>query len=113
MKKANNFLAGIKNINHSAKRYRGYFNMKPEFKKTILFAVIITFFTSSYVAFLNTVMMQGFLTDQFLINWLRIIPKTYLVILPFVLITGPLTKAIVDRIFRNGEQQNKKYTSKS
>jgi hypothetical protein len=75
--------------------------MKTELKKLIVFGVIIAFFTSAYTALLNTVMKQGFLTDHFLINWLSLIPKTYLLLLPFVLITGPAIRALVDRMFRN------------
>jgi Protein of unknown function (DUF2798) len=75
--------------------------MKTEFKKLIVFGVIIAFFTSAYAALLNTIMKQGFLTDHFFINWLSLVPKTYLFLLPFVLITGPLIKALVDRMFRN------------
>jgi len=74
--------------------------MKPELKKLIVFGVIITFFTSAYTTFLNTVIKQGFLTDDFLVNWLSLIPKTYLLLLPFVLITGRLTSVLVERIFR-------------
>jgi len=75
--------------------------MKTEFKKLIVFGVIIAFFTSAYASLLNTIMKQGFLTDHFFINWLNLIPKTYLLLLPFVLITGPLIRALVERIFRN------------
>ncbi len=75
--------------------------MKTEIKKLIVFGVIITFFTSAYAALLNIIMKQGFLTDHFFINWLSLIPKTYLFLLPFVLITGPLIRALVDRMFRN------------
>ena len=78
--------------------------MKTEFKKLIVFGVIISFFTSAYAAFLNTVMKQGFLTDHFLVNWLSLIPKTYLFLLPFVLITGPVIRALVDRMFRKGKE---------
>ncbi len=82
--------------------------MKTEIKKLIVFGIIIAFFTSAYAAFLNTVMRQGFLTDHFLFNWLRVIPKTYLFMLPFVLITGPLIRLLVDKIFRN-EKMNKQH----
>jgi hypothetical protein len=75
--------------------------MKIKTKKIIAFGVIITFFTSAYAAFLNTIMKQGFLSDHFLVNWLSLIPKTYLFLLPFVLTTGPITRALVDRMFRN------------
>ena len=78
--------------------------MKPELKKLIVFGVIITLFTSAYATFLNTVMKQGFFTDDFLVNWLSLIPKTYLLLLPFVLITGRLTSALVERMFRNGKR---------
>jgi len=78
--------------------------MKPELKKLIVFGVIITVFTTAYATFLNTVMKQGFLTDDFLVNWLRLIPKTYLLFLPFVLITGRITSVLVERIFSNGKR---------
>jgi len=78
--------------------------MKPELKKLIVFGIIITLFTSTYATFLNTVMKQGFLTDDFLVNWLSRIPKTYLIFLPFVLVTGRLTSALVERIFRNAKR---------
>jgi len=77
--------------------------MKTELKKLIAFGVIINFFTSAYAAFLNTIMKQGVLTDRFLVNWLGLIPKTYLLLLPFVLIAGPFTRALVDRMFRKGK----------
>ena len=75
--------------------------MNTTIKKTIVFGIIIAFFTSAYAALLNTIMKQGFLTDHFFINWLSLIPKTYLFILPFVLITGPVIRALVDKMFRN------------
>lgn len=75
--------------------------MKTEIKKLIVFGIIIAFFTSAYAAFLNTIMKQGFLTDHFFVNWLSLIPKTYLFLLPFVLIAGPVIRALVERMFRN------------
>lgn len=75
--------------------------MKTEFKKSIVSGVIISFLTSAYAAFLKTIMTQDFSTDHFLVNWLRQIPLIYLFILPFVLIMGPLVRALVDRLFRN------------
>ena len=78
--------------------------MKPELKKLIVFGVIITFFTSIYTAFLNTFMKQGFSTEHFIVNWSSLVPKTYLLLLPFVLITGRITSALVERMFRNGKR---------
>lgn len=75
--------------------------MKIERKKFIVFGVIISFFTSSYAAFLKTITTQGFFTDHFLVNWLRQIPKIYLLILPFVLIIAPVIRVWVDKMFRN------------
>ena len=75
--------------------------MKTSIKKVIVFGVIIAFFTSAYAALLNTIMKQGFLTDHFFINWVSQIPRTYLFLLPFVLITGPAIRALVERMFRN------------
>ena len=82
--------------------------MKTEFKKLIVFGIIIACFTSAYTAFLATVMKQGFLTEHFFYNWLRLVPRTYLLLLPFVLITGPVIRALVDRMFRNKTEGNKK-----
>jgi hypothetical protein len=76
-------------------------NMKRELKKLVVFGMIITLFTSAYTAFLNTVMKQGFSSDHFFINWLSLIPKTYLLLLPFVLITGRITSIWVNRMFRD------------
>ncbi|WP_419555731.1 DUF2798 domain-containing protein [Pollutibacter soli] len=81
--------------------------MKTEFKKLIVFGIIIAFFTSAYAAFLNTIMTQGFFTDHFFYNWLILVPRTYLLLLPFVLIMGPVIRALVDRMFRNGTERNK------
>ena len=82
--------------------------MKTEFKKAIVFGAIISFLTSCYASFLKTIMYQSFLSDHFLINWLKEIPKFYLFILPFVLITGPLVRMLVDRMFRNEKRTKQK-----
>lgn len=73
--------------------------MNREFKKLALFGIIIAVFTSTYVTFLGTGLKQGFFTDGFWINWLKLIPKAYIIVLPFILITGPLVRRLVDRIF--------------
>lgn len=77
--------------------------MKKELKKLIVFGVIIGFLTSVYTAFLNTIMRQDLLSDHFLANWLSLILKTYLFLLPFILVTGPVIRILVERIFRNGK----------
>jgi hypothetical protein len=73
--------------------------MKTALKKTIVSGVIITFFTSVYAAFLNTIMKQGFLTGHFWVNWVRLVPKIYVFLLPFVLIMGSVVRALVDKMF--------------
>jgi hypothetical protein len=75
--------------------------MKTAIKKAIVFGAIIAFVTSAYATLLNTIMKQGLLTDHFFVNWLGLIPRTYLFLFPFVLITGPIIRALVDRMFRN------------
>jgi hypothetical protein len=75
--------------------------MKGERKKLIVFGVIITFFTALYTAFLNTVTKAGLSDDHFFVNWMRLVPKTYFPMLPFVLVAGSITSALVKRIFRN------------
>ena len=73
--------------------------MNTEFKKLATFGFIISFLTSTYVTFLGTILKQGFATENFLENWISLIPKAYLAVLPFVLITGPLVRKLVERIF--------------
>ncbi|MFC5269871.1 DUF2798 domain-containing protein [Adhaeribacter terreus] len=62
--------------------------------------------TSAYGTFLVTLMKQDFLSDYFFVNWLSLIPKTYLLVLPFTLITGPMIRALVERMFRNEKIKN-------
>jgi hypothetical protein len=78
-------------------------NKKAETKKLVAFGVIISLFTSVYTTFLGTIIRQGFFTEDFFSNWLALLPKAYLAILPFVLITGPLVRNMVERIFKNAK----------
>jgi hypothetical protein len=80
--------------------------MKVEFKKKIVTRIIISFFTSVYAAFLNNLMKQEFFSVHFFINWLKLVPKIYVLLLPFVLITGPLLEGLVDRMFRSINQKS-------
>jgi len=73
--------------------------MSNEFKKLAVFGLIISLLTSTYVSFLGTIVRQGFGTDNFVYNWLSLVPKAYLAVLPFVLITGPLVRRFVDWLF--------------
>lgn len=81
--------------------------MNREFKKLVLFGMIITVFTSAYVTFLGTGMQQGFFTENFWSNWLKVIPKAYIVVLPFILVSGPLVRKLVDVLFGDHRKQNK------
>jgi hypothetical protein len=76
-----------------------YIPMNRELQKLIVFGAIIAVFTSAYVTFLDTGLKQGFFTDGFWLKWLTLIPKAYIIVLPFILITGPLVRKLVDRIF--------------
>lgn len=73
--------------------------MSKEFKKLAIFGIIISLLTSTYVTFLGTILKQGFATENFFSNWLNLIPKAYVAVLPFVLITGPLIRKLVDKLF--------------
>lgn len=73
--------------------------MKRELFKQILLGVIVVFFTSAYTAFLNTVMKQGFLTESFVMNWLKLTPKIYFLLLPFVLTVSLIVRKFVEKIF--------------
>ena len=74
--------------------------MSLEFKKLATFGFIISLLTSTYVTFIATLLKQGFLTEHFFSNWVTLIPKAYLAVLPFVLITGPLVRRLVEKIFK-------------
>lgn len=73
--------------------------MSEDFKKLAAFGLIIGVFTSTYVTFLGTGVKQVFFTENFYINWFSLIPKAYIVVTPFILITGPIVKKLVDRLF--------------
>jgi len=73
--------------------------MSRELKKLALFGVVISLLTSAYVTLLQTGIKQGFFSDGFWDDWLKTIPKAYLILLPFILITGPLVRKLVDIIF--------------
>jgi len=73
--------------------------MSNEFNKLAVFGLIISLLTSTYVSFLATIARQGFGTENFIDNWLGLVPKAYLAVLPFVLITGPLVRRFVDWMF--------------
>ena len=70
-----------------------------ELKKLAVFGAIIAALTSTFVTFIGTGLKQGFFTENFWLNWLKLMPKAYIIVLPFVLITGPLVRKLVDRIF--------------
>jgi hypothetical protein len=73
--------------------------MKTELKRMIAFGVIISLLTSTYATFLGTILKQGLFTVNFVSNWIALIPKAYLAMLPFVLLTGPLVTRIVNAVF--------------
>lgn len=73
--------------------------MTTEFKKLLAFGIIISLLTSTYVTLLGTIAKQGLFTQQFFLHWIMQIPKTYIYVLPFVLITGPIVRKSIDFIF--------------
>jgi hypothetical protein len=73
--------------------------MTTEFKKLLAFGIIISLLTSTYVSFPGTMARQGLFAQHFILNWIVQIPKTYLFVLPFVLLTGPLARKVIDYIF--------------
>lgn len=73
--------------------------MTTEFKKLLAFGIVISLLTSTYVTLLGTIARQGLHSDQFFMHWMSQIPKTYLYVLPFVLVTGPLVRKAIDVIF--------------
>ncbi len=74
--------------------------MTSEFKKLLAFGITISLLTSAYVTLLGTIAKQGLFSDQFIMNWISQIPKTYLLVLPFVLISGPLVRKLIDYSFQ-------------
>jgi len=79
--------------------------MKRELFKQIVLGAIVVFFTSAYTAFLNTIMKQGFLTENFFSNWLKLTPKIYILLLPFVLTVSFIVRKFVERIFSTRENK--------
>ncbi len=73
--------------------------MSTEFKKLAVFGLIISLLTSTYVSFLGTLVRQGFATENFVYNWLSLVPKAYPAVLPFVLVIGPLVRRFVEWLF--------------
>jgi hypothetical protein len=73
--------------------------MSNEFQRLAVFGIIISLLTSTYVSFLGTIFKQGFGTENFVYNWLSLVPKAYIAVLPFVLLTGPLVRRFVDWMF--------------
>ncbi len=80
--------------------------MKRELFKQLVLGAIVVFFTSAYTAFLNTIMKQGFLTENFLINWMKLTPKIYVLLLPFALPVSLIVKKFVEKIFSEKKQQD-------
>jgi hypothetical protein len=81
--------------------------MKIGFKKAIVTRLIISFFTSVYAAFLNILMKQEFFSAHFFIKWLKLVPRIYVLLLPFVLIVGPVVEFLVDKMFSVKKEKNK------
>lgn len=71
--------------------------MKLETKRLLLFGVLITMTTSLYVTFLGTWLTYG-IRPGFLSQWLRGVPRAYLVVLPYILLMGPLVQRLVHRL---------------
>jgi hypothetical protein len=63
--------------------------MSRELKKLSVFGIIIAAFTSFHVSFLGAGLNQGFFTHRFWSSSLQLIPKAHIIVLPFILITGP------------------------
>lgn len=71
--------------------------MKLETKRLLLFGVLITMTTSLYVTFLGTYLTYGF-QSGFLAKWLGSVPRAYVVVLPYILLMGPLVQRLVRRL---------------
>lgn len=66
-------------------------------KKKIAFALIMGIITTGIISFTLISINIGF-GDQFLRIWLRSWSLAYMVVIPAILIIGPLVEKIVDRL---------------
>lgn len=71
--------------------------MQLETKRLLLFGVLITMTASLYVTFLSTCLTYGF-RPGFLAMWLGSVPRAYVVVLPYLLLMGPLVQRLVRRL---------------
>lgn len=71
---------------------------KKELIKLATFGLITSLLTSAYATFLGTIMRQGFGTEGFVKNWLSLIPKAYIALIPFILITGPFIRKFSNKM---------------
>jgi hypothetical protein len=86
--------------------------MKIGTKKAIVARISYLFLHRRTPSFLNTLMKQEFLSGHFFVNWLNLVPKIYLLLLPFVLIMGPVVEILVNKMFRIGIEKNNKNSKK-
>lgn len=70
--------------------------MKTDRKKLLLFAVIIGLLNSVYVSLVSSVAHYGWRDLAFVGPWLHQIPIAYAIVLPFLLLTGPPVRKLID-----------------
>jgi hypothetical protein len=68
-------------------------------KNKILFALIMGIVTTGIISFTLISVNIGF-TEKFLKIWLRSWGMAYLVVIPAILIIGPMVQSLVDKLLR-------------
>lgn len=69
-------------------------------KKKIAFALLMGIITTCIISFTLISINVGF-TEKFVAIWLRSWLTAYLVVIPAILLIGPVVQKQVDRLFKN------------
>lgn len=74
-------------------------------KQKIAFALIMGIITTGIISFTLISINIGF-TAKFLTIWLRSWAMAYTVVIPAILLVGPLVQKLVDNLFREKSPEN-------
>jgi len=74
-------------------------------RQRIAFAMIMGIVTTGIISFTLISINVGY-SDRFVAIWLRSWGTAYLVVIPAILLIGPLIQQLVERLFPSGRAEN-------
>jgi len=74
-------------------------------RQRIAFAMIMGIVTTGIISFTLISINVGY-SDRFVTIWLRSWGTAYLVVIPAILLIGPLIQQLVERLFPSGRAEN-------